>query len=97
MKFANTVNVGDFLWSGGSGLVRVKSVTIVVDTGVFAPLTSSGTILVDDLLASCYADIESHDLAHLVSMPIRVFPQMLQEEVCQGHTALATLEAPVTP
>jgi len=80
MKFANTVGVGDYLMSGGSGLVQVKSVTAKVQTGVYAPLTSTGTVLVDDLLASCYAHIGSHHLAHLAAYPFRTFPQILQVE-----------------
>jgi len=78
MKFANTVGVGDYLVSGGSGLVQVKSVTSQVMTGVYAPLTSTGTVLVDDLLASCYANIASHRVAHLAALPFRTFPQILQ-------------------
>ena len=77
MKFANTVSVGDYLLSGGSGLVRVSSVTSQVLTGVYAPLTSTGTLLVDDLLASCYANIGSHHLAHVAALPFRLFPQIL--------------------
>merc|ERR1712203_666300 len=80
MKFANTVGVGDYLLSGGSGLVQVKSVTSQVLTGVYAPLTSSGTVLVDDLLASCYADVGSHHLTHMAALPFRTFPQILQVE-----------------
>ena len=55
MQLAKTVSVGDYLWSSGAGLVRVSSVTSQVETGVYAPLTYTGTILVDDILASCYA------------------------------------------
>ena len=41
--------------------------------GVYAPLTLEGNILVDDILASCYADISDHDLAHLGMIPMRIF------------------------
>jgi len=85
MKFANTVGVGDYLLSGGSGLVQVKSVTSQVLTGVYAPLTSTGTVLVDDLLASCYAHIGSHHLAHLAALPARIFPQILEAEGGMRH------------
>jgi len=80
MKMANTVSPGDYLLSGVAGLVQVKSVTSQVLTGVYAPLTSTGTLLVDDLLASCYAHIGSHRLAHLAASPFRIFPQILQVE-----------------
>jgi len=81
MRFANTVSVGDYLWSGGSGLTKVKSIVSKVQTGVYAPLTSTGTILVDGLLASCYAHLASHDLAHLAFLPFRSFPQLLEEKI----------------
>jgi len=79
MRFASTVRVGDYLWSGGrSGLVRVKSVTSQLMTGVYAPLTSTGTLLVDDLLASSYAHLVNHKVAHWAFLPYRLFPQALQ-------------------
>jgi len=78
MKFANTVRVGDYLWSGESGLTRVKSVTSQRMTGVYAPLTSTGTLLVDDILASTYAHLASQKVAHLAFLPYRMFPKALQ-------------------
>ena len=83
MKFASTVRVGNYLWSGESGLVRVKSVTSQVMKGAYAPLTSTGTLLVDDLLASSYAHLSNHEVAHFAFLPYRIFPQALQiqEEV----------------
>ena len=36
-----------------------------------------GTILVNGILASCYA-YGDHDFAHLGMMPIRWFPEMIQ-------------------
>ena len=37
------------------------------------PLTMEGNILVDGILASCYASIH-HDIAHYGMIPIRWFP-----------------------
>ena len=83
MKFASTVRVGNYLWSGESGLVRVKSITSHVLKGAYAPLTSTGTLLIDDLLASSYAHLSNHEVAHFAFLPYRMFPQALQiqEEV----------------
>ena len=39
---------------------------------VAAPLTRSGTIVVNGLMVSCYATISYHGLAHAVFLPYRV-------------------------
>ena len=41
-------------------------------------MTSEGNIIVDDVLASCYASTADHDLAHFVTAPIRWFPDIIQ-------------------
>ena len=40
------------------------------------PLTSDGNIIVDGVLASCYASFD-HDLAHLFMTPMQWFPGTL--------------------
>ena len=37
-----------------------------------------GNILVDGVLASCYPSAD-HDLVHVVTAPIRLFPEMIQQ------------------
>ena len=37
--------------------------------GAYVPLTADGNIVVDQILASCYASFD-HDLAHLMMMPM---------------------------
>ena len=37
----------------------------------------NGNIMVDGVLASCYAFFD-HDLAHITMAPIRWFPEMMQ-------------------
>ncbi|KAK5877770.1 hypothetical protein CesoFtcFv8_025245 [Champsocephalus esox] len=41
--------------------------------GSFAPVTVQGTVVVDQVLASCYAVIQDHDLAHWALAPVRFF------------------------
>ena len=42
----------------------VQSISVVFEKGVYAPVTLSGTILVDDVHTSCYFDLLSHDWSH---------------------------------
>lgn len=58
--------------SAGVVLSRVTKVTVGQSIGLFAPLTESGTIVVDDTLTSCYALVDSHVIAHLSMTPLRV-------------------------
>ena len=43
--------------------------------GAFVPLTMDGNVLVDGVLASCYASVD-HDVAHFGMAPMRWFPVM---------------------
>ncbi|XP_031767188.1 indian hedgehog protein [Galleria mellonella] len=74
-SFATNVQIGDVLLTRGPGSVmrpsRVVNTRITSKHGVYAPLTKSGTIIVDDALASCYALVRSHSLAHAAMAPLR--------------------------
>ena len=50
---------------------RVTHVQASVRAGVYAPLTTTGTIVVDGAVASCYAVINNPTLAHAVFAPMR--------------------------
>jgi Hint module len=62
---------------------RVKSIQVVIRRGVYAPLTQSGDILVNGILASNYVDLlelpsmillpDQHTLAHIFFYPQRMF------------------------
>ncbi|XP_047984009.1 tiggy-winkle hedgehog protein [Leguminivora glycinivorella] len=73
--FAGDVRPGDVLLTRGTGVVmrpsRVTHTRPVHKRGVYAPLTKTGTVIVDDALASCYAVVSSHSLAHAAMAPLR--------------------------
>lgn len=75
-KFASGVKAGQevFVWEGRGRLrsARVEHVYSVEDRGSYAPLTAHGTIVVDGMLASCYAAVEEHRWAHWAFAPLRL-------------------------
>ena len=59
---------------GGDGLARpsrVVSVEAAARRGVYAPLTAAGNLVVDGVLASCYALVDSQSVAHAAFAPVR--------------------------
>ena len=75
-RFAGKVVRGDYVFYAYSSAVMVREVVNVdvirVDEGLYAPLTSTGNIVIDDVISSCYAEVTSHRLAHLAMAPIRL-------------------------
>ena len=80
--FADQIEEGDKLisWKGSKmteeTVVRVEPTS---EKGIWAPLTMDGTLLVDGLLASCYASF-SHDVSDLALAPVKMFPRMLLDD-----------------
>uniref|UniRef100_A0A3P8U565 Hedgehog protein n=1 Tax=Amphiprion percula TaxID=161767 RepID=A0A3P8U565_AMPPE len=81
--FASNVKPGQWLLVVGNDQseylipARVTRVYVEKYEGSYAPMTSHGTIIVDRVLASCYAVVEDHDLAHWVFTPVRLWHSFL--------------------
>lgn len=72
--FASAIRPGDLLYTSNGTSSKYKAVTrisIVTEIGVYAPLSTQGTLLADGVLVSCYATWPSHDTAHFVMAPFR--------------------------
>ncbi|XP_063308741.1 sonic hedgehog protein [Pelobates fuscus] len=76
--FASDVQPGDLVYvvnqkQGIASLeeVEVSNVHLAEDFGAYAPMTDEGTLVVDGVLASCYAVIEEHNWAHMAFAPLR--------------------------
>uniref|UniRef100_A0A3P8UMD8 Hedgehog protein n=1 Tax=Cynoglossus semilaevis TaxID=244447 RepID=A0A3P8UMD8_CYNSE len=74
--FASSVQPGQKVFvldSVGQQLqpVTVRRIFTQEHQGSFAPVTAEGTVVVDRVLASCYAVIEDHRLAHWALAPVR--------------------------
>ena len=73
--------MGDYLLVrdkvGDVVLDSVVDVQLVLDVGAYAPLTRAGTLLVDDVVASCYALVDSQSMAHWAFLPVRTARSIL--------------------
>lgn len=57
-----------------NGLLTLETISDIIDIvkqGYIAPLTQEGTLIVNNISASCYATINSHHIAHAVLAPMR--------------------------
>ena len=74
--FAGHLQTGSYVIvnnSGSVGHARVVRVSWSRDSaGVYAPITARGTLVVDDVIVSCYAELSSHAAAHLSLAPLRL-------------------------
>ncbi|CAF4747231.1 unnamed protein product, partial [Rotaria sp. Silwood2] len=71
-KLAKHVKIGDFLLNDQLLPEQVVSIKQEIKIGYYAPMSDAGTIVVNRLLASCYANVFSHQLAHWMMAPARL-------------------------
>lgn len=74
-KQARSVSPGEFVLASLDGELvpsRVRRVSAVKLTGMVAPVTLEGNIIVDGVLSSCYAMINDHQVAHMAFGPLRL-------------------------
>ena len=57
-------------------LLPYETVSNYIHLGVYVPVTKEGNIVVDGILAYCYASSD-HDMAHFAMAPIQWFPEMI--------------------
>ena len=86
--YAPKVKVNDYIFTRLSEYnkpqpSKVVKVTNTKRAGTYAPLTLEGTIVVDNVLVSCYAVIDDHRLAHTTLAPLRLLyhsmPRLVRE------------------
>ena len=89
---AQKVKLGDILFTVDENQEispkKVLSIDQAIEQGVYCPITSHGNVIIDNVLASCYASVQDHiflrglvkvsaqRLAHLGLMPMRVLHKL---------------------
>ena len=87
--FASHVQPGHFVLvavgSGGLQPAEVVGVRGRTDVGAYAPLTRHGTLVVDDVVASCFALVREQQLAQMAFWPLRLYHSLLGGPGVQGN------------
>ncbi|UJR30070.1 hypothetical protein I4U23_017614 [Adineta vaga] len=75
--FALNIAIGDFVLSSNFQSLKVTNIKeiILYNQTISTPLTFEGNIIVNNLIASCYATYQ-HKFMHLLTIPIRYWYQL---------------------
>ena len=70
--YANDLKLNDILIidNNNNEVNYIININIIIEYGAYAPLLQSGTISVNNILASCYANTKWHNLVHLIFQPV---------------------------
>ncbi|ESO83678.1 hypothetical protein LOTGIDRAFT_236513 [Lottia gigantea] len=88
--FAGRLNIGDYIYTTDNChtdicSTQVKHIQRTVRQGAYVPLTEEGTIVVNNIMASCYSSVD-HNLGHLALTPIRWYPGLLGNYQGEGYS-----------
>lgn len=98
---AKNIRIGDSLLHVGIGSDQMIQTVGVVEiekrvcVGAFAPLTKSGTLIVNGFLVSSYAHVDSHAKAHASLAPLRLW-YGLGSKIGKNATGARTSKGPKT-
>jgi hypothetical protein len=86
---AKKLQIGDFLLqrnveNGRFQWSTIISIRKISDRGAYAPLTAQGTVLVDGVMASCYAETQYETVAHIAFAPIRWLSYLMTFQMSEG-------------
>lgn len=96
-KSAQDVRVGDCVpryYAGDDADVVEESVTdvrVFEAKGIRQPVTETGTILVDDVVVSCYDRVVDQRATHMALLPYRLFAQLKYNYAKQIESLLPSL------
>jgi hypothetical protein len=69
---ARSVIAGDFLVKYDGSLQEIATVYKIFYKGCYAPLSQSGTLIINDFVVSCYAECDHND-CHLFMKPLIMY------------------------
>lgn len=89
-KYARGIALGDVLYHEETKTeVKVVQISSSISVGYFAPLTGSGTVVIDGFLTSCYASYPQW-IAHSAMYPARKWPSFFLGDVQEGPSIFVT-------